>query len=320
MDIATIISLIITLFFIYFIVSLVASTLLELYSTKSNRRAEELEKWIGSAFGEALKTKLLSNKLIDGLTREGRRASYIPDEVFSRALLDVVHTSVTDDGKLTYNSDEIIAAVANKKSDLPDEFKKYVLQFAQERENSIEDIRAGIEEWYENAMTRISGTYKVLSQRTMFFICLVTVILFNIDTAQIINNLAANPEKAIEMADKAMAQMGEMDADKIADPKLWEDNLGELQEISKTSLENYTQTGLIVDWANDPIFKGEKMADKPRLILMKIIGLLISALAGSLGAPFWYELINKIANIKGAGNKPVPIVVQSVNPKKNEDS
>ncbi len=311
MDISTIISLIITLFFVYFIVSLVASTVLEIYSTQFNRRAQELNKWIDSTFGTELTTALLNHSLIDSLTRKGRTASYIPNEVFSRALLDVVHSKVNSNHQLTYNNSEIIESIGNDKSKLPEGFKKYILQFAQEKSNSIEDLREGIEMWYENAMTRISGTYKVLSQKKMFYISIITVLMFNIDTAQIINKLASNPEKTVEMADKAIAQLNQIDTDKIEDLSQWKNNLGELSEISKSSLKSYSETGLIVDWKNDPIFTGEKMADKPRLVLMKIIGLLISALAGSLGAPFWYELINKMANIRGAGNKPT-VVVQTV--------
>ena len=309
MDISTILSLIITLFFIYFIVSLVASTLLELYAAKKNLRAQELHKWVESTFGPDIKSKLLNHTLIDCLTRKGRTASYIPNEIFSRVFLDVINANVNGNNKLTYSSDEIIAAIQSDKSGLPNEFKKYVLQYAQERSSSIEDLRKGIEEWYTNAMVRISGTYKVLSQRRMFAISLVTVFLFNVDTAQIVKNLASHPVKAAEMAENAIAQLNAIDESKIEDLGEWQDNLSELNEISKTALKDYSTAGLVVDWRSDPLIAGTIMADKPFLVVMKFIGLFISALAGSMGAPFWYELINKIASIKSVGKKPIPVAV-----------
>jgi hypothetical protein len=36
----------------------------------------------------------------------------------------------------------------------------------------------------------------------------------------------------------------------------------------------------------------------------KIIGLLITSLAISLGAPFWFDLLSKFMNVRAAGVKP----------------
>ena len=36
----------------------------------------------------------------------------------------------------------------------------------------------------------------------------------------------------------------------------------------------------------------------------RIIGWLITGLAVSLGAPFWFDLLNKFMNIRGTGEKP----------------
>jgi hypothetical protein len=38
-----------------------------------------------------------------------------------------------------------------------------------------------------------------------------------------------------------------------------------------------------------------------RDILSKLIGLLLTVLAVSLGAPFWFDLLNKFVNIRGTG-------------------
>jgi hypothetical protein len=37
---------------------------------------------------------------------------------------------------------------------------------------------------------------------------------------------------------------------------------------------------------------------------MKIIGLLITTIAVSFGAPFWFELLNKLVNLRMAGRNP----------------
>jgi len=37
-----------------------------------------------------------------------------------------------------------------------------------------------------------------------------------------------------------------------------------------------------------------------------LIGWLISGLAVALGAPFWFDLLNKLVNLRGTGPRPAP--------------
>jgi len=37
---------------------------------------------------------------------------------------------------------------------------------------------------------------------------------------------------------------------------------------------------------------------------MKLVGLTLTVLALTLGAPFWFDMINKLVNIRSSGNKP----------------
>ncbi len=39
-------------------------------------------------------------------------------------------------------------------------------------------------------------------------------------------------------------------------------------------------------------------------LLFKLFGLLVSAFAVSLGAPFWFDLLSKFVNIRAAGAPP----------------
>jgi hypothetical protein len=40
-------------------------------------------------------------------------------------------------------------------------------------------------------------------------------------------------------------------------------------------------------------------------MILKVIGWLITALALSLGAPFWFQLLNRLVDLRGAGAKPL---------------
>ncbi|MEP6466804.1 MAG: hypothetical protein ABJB05_10895, partial [Parafilimonas sp.] len=39
-------------------------------------------------------------------------------------------------------------------------------------------------------------------------------------------------------------------------------------------------------------------------VLAKIIGLAVTIIAIMMGAPFWFDVLNKISNLRGSGNKP----------------
>jgi hypothetical protein len=41
-----------------------------------------------------------------------------------------------------------------------------------------------------------------------------------------------------------------------------------------------------------------------RALWPKLLGLILTAIAVSLGAPFWFDLLNKIINIRSAGRAP----------------
>ena len=42
----------------------------------------------------------------------------------------------------------------------------------------------------------------------------------------------------------------------------------------------------------------------PKLTLIQILGWFLTAAALSLGAPFWFDLLNQFINLRGAGQKP----------------
>ena len=47
-------------------------------------------------------------------------------------------------------------------------------------------------------------------------------------------------------------------------------------------------------------------------LVVKLIGLSITAFAVSLGAPFWFDLLSKFMNVRGTGNKPATTEISEV--------
>ena len=40
-------------------------------------------------------------------------------------------------------------------------------------------------------------------------------------------------------------------------------------------------------------------------IFLKSMGILISALAAMQGAPFWFDILKKLVNVRGTGSNPI---------------
>jgi hypothetical protein len=55
-----------------------------------------------------------------------------------------------------------------------------------------------------------------------------------------------------------------------------------------------------------PVPIGWHADDNPKVnpIWYKVIGLFITAVAAALGAPFWFDALSKLANLRSAGPKP----------------
>jgi hypothetical protein len=51
-------------------------------------------------------------------------------------------------------------------------------------------------------------------------------------------------------------------------------------------------------------YPGKSFDRDPLAWLVKLLGWFITAMAASLGAPFWFDMVNKFINLRGTGKKP----------------
>jgi len=68
------------------------------------------------------------------------------------------------------------------------------------------------------------------------------------------------------------------------------------------------QTSLPFGYSDRPGLNGEDAdaGDWFRWLVSKIPGLLATTFAVALGAPFWFDVLNKVSNIRAAGKPPAP--------------
>lgn len=293
MGILGVLDLVIGLIFIYFLIGLFCSTIQELISNMGDFRAKGLEGWLKDTFkDDDLGKRLLQHKLIDGLTAKGKRTSYIPSDVFAHSLLDLINKSDTG----VYTTESLSKTVLT--SNLPEGLKRKITQSISEANGEIHKVRMDLETWFNQSMERISGTYKKFAQKMLLVISLLVTAFLNVDSIAIIQYLHTHPEKASVLADQVSSMVKEAEvqspkADSVSTGKKINANI---EELRKLKLE-LGKTQIPLGW------EGQKEDLSGWDIVSKIIGLLMTAMAGVVGAPFWFDMLNKLVNLRSTGKR-----------------
>ncbi len=192
----------------------------------------------------------------------------------------------------------------------------------------------GIENWFATSMERVSGWYKTRARRQVFWIGLAIAALVNVDAIQIFQHLNRNPSEAATLADVARqigttGKVGDVDFNALKDrppsDQEWNTLMAAVQDrkligtlpigyaclgaLSATTETTPTaqprQSSRRLDsWDACQIEIGELFAQSPAQWLVKLLGWVLTAFAGSLGASYWFSAITKVVNIRSSGPPP----------------
>ncbi|HEX4607234.1 MAG TPA: hypothetical protein VH092_03430 [Urbifossiella sp.] len=267
--------------------------------------------------------KLYDQPLIQSLCRDWKTwPSYIPADLFARALISLVRKegaqapAAAPPAGVAGRSDGPAKDFLDLVDKLPNPALKETLRAViGDASHTMEEVQADIESWFNGAMDRVSGWYKRWTQKVVFLLGTLIVIALNVDTLAIGRVLWADPhvrETVVVDARAALAK-GAPPAEAPAhdatpktatpdaaakkttpDAASKETRPDPLKGVKDTRAE-LVKLGLPVGWdPNDPM----SFPTDGGGWLFKVLGLLISALAVSLGAPFWFDLLNKFMVIR----------------------
>jgi len=171
-------------------------------------------------------------------------------------------------------------------------------------EHQAEAFRQNLEGWYNNSMDRVGGWYKRWTQKVLLVLAFIVVFASNADTIMLVQRLTM--DGAVRAALLSAAQ----DATKLP-PSID----GTPDTRVNAVLDRAKDLNLPLGWSlalNDPrhIPLERDAWGFSGWLIFKFFGLLISAFAVSLGAPFWFDLLSKFVNIRGAGTPPPKQVKQ----------
>lgn len=167
-------------------------------------------------------------------------------------------------------------------------------------EHQAEAFRRNLEGWFNHAMERVGGWYKRWTQRVLLGLAIIMVAVSNTDTIMLVEWLSK--DNALRASLAAAAQ--EVAKTPAATPGT--DGVG-LQRMLQATEDVKLPVGWSLD-PNDPrYFKFMEFkwsSEYVKWVFYKIFGLMISVLAVSLGAPFWFDTLSKFVNVRSAGTPP----------------
>lgn len=263
--------------------------------------------------------------------KEEKKPAYIPARTFALTLLDIITPEQPGRSKTIA---DVRAAVEKLPQD--SDLRRTLLTFIDEAEGDIEKLRANVEDWFNVGMDRVSDWYKRRTHRIIFILGLVLAIALNADTIMILKVLYSEP--AVRTALLAQAQAYNATATATPTPATsaspapsptpqatpsgqptpTPDVSKEIEAARKKlddSIKAYRELenlGLPVGWSN----QGAQVARRPMVDIrdkpwrfawewaLKILGLLITGVALSMGAPFWFDLLNRFISFRTALKPP----------------
>lgn len=290
------IQVVIGLVFLLLLLSLLVTTIMELISSMLALRGKNLEKAIlnmlanGQKQGElfqAFKGNALYKQLCNYRdSAKLRPPSYLSSQNFQSILMDIILKG-EDAGKLTQKIDEI----------QNDELKQVLKQLLNDAGYELDAFKEKMQGWYNDVMDRAAGWYKRNIQILVTFVGLVVAVIFNADTISVYQRLESNPEELKEIVTMAEAYANKNELD-IQTGGSVQQQWDQVNSLIQDELQQ----------ANAPLGLGWHPEDLKNMTpsdwVIKILGWIVTALAVSLGAPFWFDLLKKLVNIKASGNEP----------------
>ncbi len=290
---------VIGLIFVLLLLSLLATTMMEVVASVFSLRGRNLEKALRNMLAstevdervlEAFKENSLYKQLSYKYGRKRYAPSYLSRESFQSILMEVILQ-----GKGFDRLEEQIAT-------LPDsDLRNVLMQFLRESEQDVEQFKGKVQKWYDDIMDRASGWYKRNTQKILIGMGFFIAVLFNADTLAIYERLESDPQTLQQVLTLAEDYVNGKDGLEIAPPRLspeFNASLDKLETLVNDQIES----------VKSPLGLGWKNVQWSQVgwydVLTKLLGWIVTALAVSLGAPFWFDLLRKLVNIRNAGQKP----------------
>lgn len=245
------------------------------------------------------------------------KPSYMDAATFATALADAIGAEWKGGSRRYDDFALAVAAMPDAADGSPGPLKTLLQKMVDESRGDPARLRAAVEAWYDETMQRVTGWYKRRVQVLLVATGIVVAAGLNIDALFIAGNLASNAALRSSLAEQAVAatadynQLAPAAASAASSPTdaLWQQAAERGKQNAEAAQQRLQALNLPIGWAG---------AGRPLNVwtdwVLLVLGWLLTGLAASFGAPFWFELIGRLAPLRAAGKKPPPAADAAVPP------
>lgn len=308
------------LMMMFLLVSLVVSSIKEAFETVLCQRAKGLERGIREMFGDFRRTGMVpefyNHPLISSLFaghykrgKTGNLPSYIPSKMFALAVIDLIASKsvlAVAPGAPPPSPATIFENFETSLANLPggEQLRGALEPLLLASGGRLSALQAQLENWFDSTMDRVAGWYKRQTQIIIAFIGLGLASFMNIDSLSVVRYLNTNQtarqlmmaraeqyRQAHQAGQTAPVDMGAPKTTDLVDPLGWLERQGGLPlGWVINPAPGQTQDDFNRDWRRIPQSIGGW--------LLKVAGILFTAFAVSLGAPFWFDMLNRFMIVR----------------------
>lgn len=225
----------------------------------------------------------------------------------------------------------------NSKVPLDNRIKSLLAAIILETQNDVEKFRKAVEAQFDSVMDRASGWFKRTQQGWTLAISALLVIACNVDTLAITHALSTNPEvraKLVAIAEQKLEKLKKEEKTSDEESKTAKDAaVDAIKNVEKNptdanknaadaTKEKAEKADAAAKEAKEKTAAATKSLEEAQTSLkaaglplgwpdqssnpwwVKLAGLFISFCAVSLGAPFWFDILQRFMQIRGAGPTP----------------
>lgn len=287
-----ILNFIIALLFFFLIFSLFTSWVVEYVAQQINLRGVYLDKKLRAAIGSEWLDKLFEHPLLSNFRLDkAKPADSLDPNILATAITAVV---------LPKDGETIKEAI----SKLPDGQFREILSASLDsvevkngqdlnRDAQIKLLEGEILSWVESYNKKISQWYKNLTRKYLFVVGLIVAISFNVDVLHVGDTLWKDAKLSEEIASSAETFLEKHSSVSPTDTIAFTASIEDAQKI----IADYQQSQTLpIGWGDAKCFCSKEVSGG--MIFKKILGYLLAAFTVTLGAPFWYDALRNVIDIK----------------------
>jgi hypothetical protein len=273
----------------YALLALLVTTIQEALATAFNWRANDLYAAIRDMLtnGEQslLVQKLYAHPLLKNLVQKelGKLPSYVPSKTFAIALLDVLQGQTTVSTAI--GADKALTGAKKLVSELPDnlykDLKRTLTLLIADAERYEQDVdkqaikfSEGVEAWFNDRMARAQGWYKRKAQYWSLGLAVAVSAACNANSIQVAWRLWIDGSLRAAVVSSA-------------------------QQFHNEATMDLAASHIPIGWSGG---LAAALGHGGSVALM-ILGWLITAVAVSLGSAFWFDVLSRLIQLRGAGAK-----------------